>query len=124
MKKVLALLVIALTSLSLPAEIHDSSLAQGARLVADPKTFVLDVRNPDEYAEGRLAGAVLIPVKKLSHQLDQLPRDKNTPLLVYCAGGVRSRTAAKFLEKKGYKNIYDLREGMWGWRKEKRPVVQ
>src|SRR3954451_4011711 len=58
-------------------------------------SFVLDVRQPDEYAEAHVPGAVLIPLNELAGRQDELPDDQ--PLLVICASGVRSARAVEAL---------------------------
>jgi thioredoxin 1 len=60
---------------------------------------VLDVRNPDEYAEGHVPGAVLLPLSDLADRRDQVP--VASPLYVICAAGGRSLAAAKALHSAG-----------------------
>ena len=62
---------------------------------------VLDVRNPDEYDEAHVPGAVLIPLPELAARQDEIP--EASPLYVICAAGGRSLTAAKALVAAGYR---------------------
>ncbi len=89
--------------------------AQAAELHKLVGTFVLDVRTPGEYAQGHLERAVHIPVQQLSGRLSELPTDKTTPILVYCAVGGRSSVAAVLLKTKGYANVHDLSGGIVAW---------
>lgn len=82
-----------------------------ARLKADPSIQLVDVRTPEEYAEGRIGGAVNIDVRDscfVSDAVGQL--DKSRPVAVYCKGGVRSRNAARQLSSLGFK-VYNLDKG-------------
>jgi len=74
---------------------------------SDETAIMLDVRNPDEYESGHVEGAVLIPVAELDARLDELP-DKNSVIIVYCAGGIRSARAVEILTDNGYLNVYDM----------------
>ena len=63
-------------------------------------SFVLDVREPDEYAEVHVPGAVLIPLGELPARQDEIPEGR--PLLVICATGARSARAVEALRAAGY----------------------
>lgn len=70
--------------------------------------IILDVRTKEEYDQGHIEGAMLLPVSDiLDGKLDSLP-DKNQIILVYCRSGNRSATASKYLVKVGYTNVYDF----------------
>lgn len=99
------------------------STAQGARLARLPGLFLLDVRTREEFATGHLPGAVLIPVDELARRLDELPRDRGTPVLVYCGSGPRARTAAALLAQSGYTKVSELEGGVRAWRAERRPLA-
>ena len=81
---------------------------------------VLDVREPDEYAEGALVGALHIPRGHLEAQVEGRILDKTAPVIVYCAGGVRSAFAAKTLGELGYSNVQSLAGGYGKWKDEGR----
>lgn len=68
--------------------------------------FLLDVRTPEEFADGHIAGAVNIPLAELPNQLSQIPQDM--PLVVYCRSGNRSAQAATLLKEAGYSQILDM----------------
>ena len=73
---------------------------------------VLDVRNPDEYVAGHVAGAVLIPLGELEARQDEIP--EGDPLYVICAVGGRSLTATKALVEAGYEAV-SVAGGTNGW---------
>lgn len=83
--------------------------------MALPNTFLLDVRTPQEYAEGHIAGAVNIDVKAddfVSRALAVIPKDMIVAL--YCRSGNRSKTASDHMVKNGYK-VVELATGINGW---------
>lgn len=83
---------------------------------ADPEgTVLVDVRTPGEYAVKRAAGARLVPLEELERRYQTDVPDKAEKVLVYCAGGDRSRLACDFLSRKGYTNIHHVRDGIQGW---------
>src|SRR4030065_2729916 len=63
---------------------------------------LLDVREHEEIALGYIEGAVFIPQGLLREKVEALLPDKSIPVVVYCAGGIRSLAAAKLMRKKGY----------------------
>jgi hydroxyacylglutathione hydrolase len=74
----------------------------------------VDVREPDEYALGHLAGSEPIPLGSLERGAERLPPGR--PLLTYCGSGFRSVTAASILERLGRGPVLDLRGGYGAWR--------
>jgi len=84
--------------------------------------YLLDVRTPQEFQQGRLAGASLIPIDQLLHRLGELPRDR--PILVYCAVGSRSAQVFSFLARRGYAEVYNLDGGIYAWVAQGYPVVR
>jgi len=68
----------------------------------DDNVTLLDVRTIEEYKEGHLRDATLIPVHALADNLGMLKHDKNKKVLVYCHTGNRSVTASRILEKNGF----------------------
>lgn len=85
---------------------------------------ILDVRTRGEVAQGRIDQAVLLDMYRsdFTKQLLQLPKDK--PIYVYCASGVRSIQTAKILQQNGFKEIYNLNQGIMDWYQNGFPVVQ
>ena len=96
----------------------DTATAEG-RLAAGG-TALLDVREPDEHAEGAIPGAVHIPRGHLEAQVEGRLLDKDQPVIVYCAGGVRSAFAARTLGELGYTRVESLAGGFGKWKDEGR----
>jgi len=85
---------------------------------------VLDVREPDEYQEGALAGAIHIPRGHLESQIEARIVDKTAPVVVYCAAGVRSVFAARTMNELGYETVESMEGGFGRWKDEGRPWKQ
>jgi molybdopterin/thiamine biosynthesis adenylyltransferase/rhodanese-related sulfurtransferase len=102
------------------AEIDEVSTDTAAEHIASGYT-VLDVREPDEYQEGALSGAIHIPRGHLESQVENRISDKTTPVVVYCAGGVRSAFAAKTMRELGYDTVESMAGGFGRWKDEGRP---
>ncbi len=83
----------------------------------------LDVREQDEVDQGVVPGAVHIPRGHLESQVENRLTDRDTPVVVYCAGGVRSAFAAQTLEQLGYTDVVSMAGGYGRWKDEGRPWV-
>ncbi len=94
-----------------------------SRLEAGEQVVVIDVREPDEFAKGKIPGAYTIPRGVLEMQLDgRLPLD--TTVVLYCGGGARSALACKSLAEMGYGKVENLESGWGGWIRNGLPVEQ
>ena len=82
---------------------------------------VLDVREPDEYEQGAIPGAVHIPRGHLEGQVEGRLPDKARPVIVHCASGFRSAFAARTLQDLGYADVASLAGGFNRWKDEGRP---
>ena len=69
---------------------------------------ILDVRTPEEFAAGHIAGAILIPDYEIREKAESILTDKDQLILVYCRSGRRSKNAASELAKLGYTNIKEF----------------
>ena len=86
-----------------------------SRVDAGEQLNVIDVREPDEYAEYNL-GAKLIPLGQvLSMQLDELDDLKNEELIIHCKSGKRSLQACLVMEQMGFSNVKNLVGGAMAW---------
>src|SRR3954452_20400000 len=103
------------------SQIVEVDTATAEEQVQRPGTVVLDVREPDEYDQGALPGAVHIPRGHLESQIEARLPDPDAPVGVYCAGGVRSAFAAKTLEELGYRDVVSMAGGFGRWKDEGRP---
>lgn len=73
---------------------------------------IIDVRSKQEYDEGHIDGAILIPEYKIKNEIEDIVKNKNEKILVYCSSGTRSKKAKEELEDLGYKNVYNLKDGV------------
>jgi rhodanese-related sulfurtransferase len=79
-----------------------------------PDAVLVDVREPEEFANGHVPGALNLPQADLATRLDELPRDR--PVFVICQGGFRSLRAAQFLRQCGFSHVSSVRGGTEAWR--------
>ena len=70
--------------------------------------LIVDVRRPDEFAEGHIAGAINVPSDDITDGMPELLPDKDQTLLIYCRSGNRSKEASKKLADIGYTNVYEF----------------
>lgn len=84
--------------------------------ISTPGAVVLDVRTPSEFEKGHIAQARNVDWNSENFANDITGIDKNAPVLVYCLSGARSASAAKFLRKKGFSEVYELEGGIMKWR--------
>ena len=96
-----------------------SPLDYVAQFGKDQSGFLIDVRTPEEYAAGHIAGSVNIAVEELGSRLDEVPEGQ--PIIVYCRSGNRSAAAARILFDADYGPVYDL-GGIQSWVAEGLPV--
>ena len=77
--------------------------------------IILDVRTPEEFAEGHIEGAILIPDYEIGEKAEGILTDKDQLILVYCRSGRRSKNAASELATLGYTNIKEF-GGILDWK--------
>ena len=102
------------------SRIREVDTAAAEEAVAESGTVVLDVREPDEYEQGALPGAVHIPRGHLESQIENRVSDRDAPVVVYCAGGTRSAFAAETLGQLGYSDVVSMVGGFNKWKGEDR----
>lgn len=90
-----------------------------ASLGQPQKPYVLDVRQPEEFRQGHIAGARLIPLGELDRRMKELPRDRE--IVCVCRSGSRSGSATRQLNAAGFKAA-NLRGGMIAWERSGFPV--
>lgn len=85
------------------------SMDEAVKMMKEEKNYIiLDVRRPDEYAEGHIPGAINVPNEEIgTAEIAELP-DKSQLILVYCRSGRRSKEASEKLVKLGYTNIVEF----------------
>ena len=99
----------------------DISIEQAKQMIDNKEVFLLDVRTQDEFDEGYIEGAILIPDYELASRLDEVPEDAK--ILVYCRSGRRSVDASNILIDAGYTDVYNMLGGINEWRSAQYPVA-
>lgn len=95
--------------------IQEVSVAETrARVAADPKVVLLDVREDHEWQAGHAAEAVHLGKGILERDLEKLYPDKNTEIVMYCGGGFRSALTCDAAQKMGYRKVSSLIGGYKG----------
>lgn len=98
---------------SIPLEIDIDAVVAQLRDGGRP-TFI-DVREPDEHADGVVQGALLVPLGSVAERIGTLIPDRDARIVVYCARGGRSLTAARQIQALGYRSVESLRGGFAEW---------
>jgi molybdopterin/thiamine biosynthesis adenylyltransferase/rhodanese-related sulfurtransferase len=101
--------------------ITEIDTAEAASRIEAGGVTILDVREPDEFDQGALSGVIHIPRGHLEAQIESRVPDKTAPMVVYCAGGVRSAFAADTLALLGYTDVVSMAGGFGKWKDEGRP---
>ncbi|MCS7058833.1 MAG: rhodanese-like domain-containing protein [Meiothermus sp.] len=90
------------------------------RALSDPKTFVIDVRTPQEFAQGHVPGAVNWPLQEIDRWWSRVP--KNRVVYIKCNTQNRSRLAVQYLLGKGYTGLNLVQGGIQAWLARRYPV--
>jgi adenylyltransferase/sulfurtransferase len=96
-------------------QIREVDAAQAQAMIAEG-AHAIDVREPDEVAQGTVPGATAIPRGFLESRIEDAVRDRDEPIVVYCAGGARSAFATQSLHELGYTNVVSLAGGFGAWK--------
>jgi molybdopterin/thiamine biosynthesis adenylyltransferase/rhodanese-related sulfurtransferase len=105
------------------AEIDEVDAARARELLAaDEPPLLVDIREQDEWVEGRIPGAVHVPRGHLESRIELAAPDRSAPVVLYCAAGNRSVFAAKTLEELGYENVVSLAGGFTEWKRNGFPT--
>jgi rhodanese-related sulfurtransferase len=100
----------------------DVGTLEATRLLNQPGTLVLDVREEKEFAAGHLPRARHIPAAELSKRVGELSKWKEKPVLVTCASGARSGAACRVLKNAGFTQAVNLKGGIAAWQQASLPV--
>lgn len=87
------------------------------------KIVIVDVRTPIEIARGKIEGSISIPLDFFEDSIEKKVPDKKENVYLYCLSGSRSIIAAQIMERKGYKNVFNVLSGMLAWRAKGYPQV-
>lgn len=85
------------------------------RLAAGERLLLVDVREDNEWAKGRIAGAMHIGKGVIERDVEDAILDKKAEVILYCGGGFRSALSADNLQKMGYTNVLSMDGGWRGW---------
>jgi rhodanese-related sulfurtransferase len=110
---------------------------QAKNIFEEEDVFLLDVRTPAEFNYSHIEGATLIPLKNvpahdpvnlsddklLPNRMKELPKDKNTKIVVYCYTGKRAGIASQMIADAGYKRVYNIQGGLTAWVNAGYPIV-
>jgi len=89
---------------------YEQITAENAKKIMDSgeEHIILDTREQDEFDEGHIPGAILIPYTEIENKAEEMIPDKDKLILVYCRSGRRSKIAAESLAKLGYTNVKEF----------------
>ncbi len=109
---------------SVKREISEITVHEVKAKLSEANEFILlDIREKDEWDEGHLDGATFLPRGFLEVKVEKLLTDKLSPIVVYCAGGVRSALAAKSLNQLGYESVLSMAGGYNEWKNNGYEIV-
>lgn len=97
------------------SEVRMVDTAEALRLAADGRR-ILDVRSKEEWDEGHIPGATLLPLPDVAERIDEVVPDRATPLLLHCFSGARSARAAAYLVGIGYTDVVNLADLIGRWK--------
>ena len=89
---------------------YEQISAEDAKKIMDSgeEHIILDTREQDEFDEGHIPGAILIPYTEIENKAEEMLPDRDKLILVYCRSGRRSKIAAESLAKLGYTNVKEF----------------
>lgn len=94
------------------------------QIKATKDPVIIDVRTPEEYAEGYIPNAINLDLYRTDFQTQIARLNKEQTYFVYCMGGSRSADAADIMREEGFKKVVDLDGGITAWEKAKFPIVK
>ncbi len=96
-------------------EYDNIDAVQCATMMENESPVLLDIRSPEEKADGDIPGSQLINLfdPSFAQKIDALDRDKT--YIVFCRSGNRSKSACSLMAKKGFEKLYNLKGGIFGW---------
>ncbi|MEG0239155.1 rhodanese-like domain-containing protein [Anaerorhabdus sp.] len=95
-----------LTSCSSDSGFKTIDSKEAYRMIQEEDVVILDVRTPEEYAEGHIEDSINIPLDEIETRFEEL--NKEDTILVYCRSGNRSKSASNLLVKQGFTHIFDF----------------
>jgi rhodanese-related sulfurtransferase len=112
------------------SRIREIGAAEAAEVLKkNPRTLIVDVREPAEWSEGHIPGALHVPRGMLEAKADleyanREPRlaDRAQPIIVHCASGARSAIAADVLQQMGFTDVQSMAGGIVAWKEKGLPI--
>src|SRR5690348_13679873 len=102
--------------------VKNANVAQTIQLINRQDGVVVDVREPNEFKNGRIPNAINLPLSSLKSRAGDLVRHKDKPLVVACHSGQRSVKGAVILRQHGFPAVYTLAGGLLAWERDNLPV--
>lgn len=104
-------------------EFEDITPRAALELIKDQRCYLVDVRTPEEYYDGHIAGAHLLPKSEVQARCGELPRDPDRAIVVYCEHGMRSTAVCSLLAQHGWQRLLNMTGGASAWRECGLPVT-
>ena len=125
MKKLLTLFLLALLQISCGQSTETTlSVEKFQEAIAKPDIILLDVRTPEEYAEGHLDNSINLDFRNTNFETRIDSLDKTKSYEIYCHSGKRSGNSVKLMQDKGFKDVHDLKGGIMEWQAKGLPVTK
>lgn len=129
MKKILFLLLAVFSITLLNAQSQTAGVITNVsseqfreKIEADKGAVIIDLRTKDEIAKGYIPGSIQIDFLGKNFDTEMAALDKNKTYYVYCQAGGRSADAAAYMEKQGFKKVYNLEKGFSDWKLKGLPI--
>lgn len=119
--RLLALLLLAVLSLGL-AQPKIVTVDDLKAALSNPRVFVIDVRTPQEFAQGHVKGAVNWPLQEIDRWWNRVPKDR--VVYIHCNTQNRSAVAVQYLMNKGYQNLNLVHGGIQAWMSRRYPTTR
>lgn len=106
--------------------IKECQIGAAPAVLATPNTLLLDVREPDEYRQGHIAGAINIPRGMLEFRISNEPglQQLDRPIVIYCKTSGRAALSAVALQQMGFTQVISLAGGFDAWLAAGNPITQ
>ena len=95
---------------------------EATQMINRQDALVLDVREQAEFAQAHILNSRALPLSQLEARVGDIEKFKDKPVIVYCATGNRSSTAAATLRKRGFSSVFNLSGGFVAWQQAGLPV--
>ena len=103
--------------------IEQISVEQTREEISRDGVYLIDVREPSEFSEARIEGAKLVPLGMVGSEIEAVVPDKSARVVLQCAAGMRSQTAAEQMAEMGYTDLANVTGGIMDWQKKGFPVL-